>query len=368
MIAVLHAYSDVNLGDRLLVELTVARLGRLGIGPDDLTIVALDPGSFDGLGRVVGFGTAGRAVSTDVATAGLRSLGTLAATTAGRPLGEAGDVFANASGFVGVGGGYLRAGTPVEQVGVLINHIPQLHAAGRSSAPACYLPQSIGPLNGPLGSLLRSRLRAIDQVWLRDDTSIDEVGLPNCSRLPDLAVLDVADQGVTPADVGDTILLVARELGPDRPHYLAKLRSLADRLGDSARWAVQAEGATEKSDAQFYRTLGVDPVGGTSAALVSERPAVVVSVRLHGSIMSIAAGHPTIHLSYQRKGWAAMADLGLSEWCHDAGSFDPTLVAEQAEAIRADPTRYWAHVDAALSGLRAHSTELDETLAQTLHL
>ena len=69
MIAVLHAYSDVNLGDRLLVELTVARLIRLGIGPDDLTIVALDPDSFDGLGRVVGFGTAGRAVSADVAWA-----------------------------------------------------------------------------------------------------------------------------------------------------------------------------------------------------------------------------------------------------------------------------------------------------------
>ncbi len=368
MIAVVHAYSDVNLGDRLLVELTVARLARLGLTADDLTIVALDPHSFDGLGRVVGFGTAGRAVSPDVAVAGLRSAGTLAATTLGRPLGAAGAVFAEADGFVGVGGGYLRAGTPVEQVGVLINHVPQLHAAGRSSAPACYLPQSIGPLNGPVGSLLRRSLRSIDKVWLRDDTSIAEVDLPNCERMPDLAVLDVADTGVNPAEVSDTILLVARELGPDRPDYLAKLRSLADRLGDSARWAVQAEGATEKSDAQFYRTLGVDAVGGTSAALTSERPAVVVSVRLHGSIMSIAAGHPTIHLSYQRKGWAAMADLGLSEWCHDAGTFDPAVVAEQAEAIRTDPSRYWAQVDAALSTLAARSTELDESLAQTLRL
>lgn len=368
MIALLHAYSDANLGDRLLVELTAQRLRRIGVGPEDTLIVSLDRSSFKGLGVVHSFGTAGRSLSTEVAVASVKSLADVTSTVARRQWTPLSQVLADVDAFVGVGGGYLRAGSIVEQLGVFINHVPQLMGVSRSTRPSVYLPQSIGPLRGPVGSLLRSELAGIDRLMLRDDTSIDEVALPNTTRMPDLAVLEVADDTPTPTPPSETIVIVARSLGSARPAYPAKLRVLAERLDGPVSWAVQAEGADEKSDAVFYRGLGIEPAGSTKETLESKRPSVVVSVRLHGSIMSLAAGHPTIHLSYQRKGWAAMNDLGLSEWTHDAGTFDAVAVAEQAEELRRDPSRYWDQMHEAGESLRAKSRQLDQDIASTLRV
>ena len=86
-----------------------------------------------------------------------------------------------------VGGGYLRAGDAPESFGTLFNHFPQLVAAGRSDAPSVYLPQSIGPLKGPVGTLVRRALARIDQCCLRDESSVREVGpRVTVTRLPDL--------------------------------------------------------------------------------------------------------------------------------------------------------------------------------------
>ena len=53
---------------------------------------------------------------------------------------------------------------------------------------------------------------------------------------------------------------------------------------------------------------------------------VVVAVRLHAALMALQAGHYVIHLSYERKGFAAFEDLGLKEYVHNAFSFDPETV------------------------------------------
>ncbi len=370
MILVLHAYSDVNQGDRLLVELTVARLRRLGVPEDEIAIVALDPGSFEGLGSVVGFGTSGRAASLSLVPVALPSLGlAMRAKSAGRiHLGPHRALFEQADGFVAVGGGYLRAGSFVEQIGVAVNHLPQLMAAVASEAPAVYLPQSIGPLQGLSGKLLRRELAGLDALWLRDDTSVAELGLTNARYCPDLAVLEVAEAPISPVEPTDDVLMIARELDAGRPRYRHLLMQLADRIDPSPKWAVQTEGVAEKSDAVFYQSLGVEPAGDTSSLLASVRPAVTVSVRLHGAIMSVAAGHPTIHLSYQRKGWSAMRDLGLSEYVHDPGVFVPAVVAAQVEEIRSDPGQYWSLVEAASCRLRDASECLDQNLTSTLGL
>jgi polysaccharide pyruvyl transferase WcaK-like protein len=284
--------------------------------------------------------------------------------TAGRAgWGRLTGTLAEADGFVAVGGGYLRSGSVVEQIGVAVNHLPQLLTASRSAAPSCYFPQSIGPLHGPSGRMLRSALERIDRVWVRDDTSLRELDLPNTEYMPDLVVLSIAEQGAIPVDPSDEVLLVARALDRRRPTYLQRLRALVARLDNTVVWGTQAEGASEKSDAAFYSSIDVAPAGSTSELLIARRPAVVVSVRLHGSLMSIAAGCPTVHLSYQRKGWAAMRDLGLAEWVHDAGSFDPEVVADQVDAIREDPSRYWETVAAALTPLRRQSRALDDAIA-----
>ena len=362
MIVVLHAYSDVNLGDALLVELTVDRLRRLGVPQDEISIVALDPTSFAELGTIVGFGTAGRAARPALVPVAIRSL----ITAIGK--GPLRALFEQADGFVAVGGGYLRSGNFVEQVGVAINHLPQLIGAAASPASAIYLPQSVGPLTGVSGKLLRRELAKIDHLWLRDDTSVAELGLTNASYCPDLAVLEVADKGPAVVSPTNDVLLIARELDSGRPNYQRLLMQLADHIDPDPIWAVQTEGATEKSDAVFYRSLGVSPAGSTAELLESVRPAVAVSVRLHGSIMSIAAGHPTVHLSYQRKGWSAMRDLGLSEYVHDAGDFDPLLVATQIGQIKADPDDYWARVTAACGDLRKASRKLDQSLTDAFDL
>jgi len=64
---------------------------------------------------------------------------------------------------------------------------------------------------------------------------------------------------------------------------------------------------------------------------------VVVAVRLHAALMALAAGHYVIHLAYERKGFGAYDDLGLSPWIHNINSFDPSSVARQVEALTKDP-------------------------------
>lgn len=272
------------------------------------------------------------------------------------------------SGFVAVGGGYLRAGDIVEQIGVSLNHLPQLELAARHPAPAVYLPQSIGPLAGLVGRRIQRSLERVQRLWLRDDTSMKEVRASRRERVPDLAVLDLADRGVEPvAPRTDTVVLIARELDRGRPHYVTRLRMLADRLGARSVWATQATGASEKSDAAFYDQLGVVPAGSTLEVIGGpEAPAAVVSVRLHGALMSIAAGHPTIHLSYQRKGWTAMRDLGLTEFVHDAGDFDVDLVLRQADELSRSPERYWECVQRELRALQVTSSRLTDEMGAAL--
>ena len=367
MIHLLHAYSDVNLGDRLLVELSLRRLERAGVPASRVTIVALDPESFRDLSVVRGTGTIRGTVSPAVVRAAAASAGTaLRGVSKGRlGWGALGEELRSSDGLVGVGGGYLRSGSATEQVGVAINHLPQLMTAARSGLPTFYLPQSIGPLRGPTGRLLRGLLARLDRVCLRDDTSMSEVATPNCRRVPDLAVLEIADNGTAPLGSDDGVMLIGRDLPGAGSSHRERLRALAASLGADAYWAVQAEGASEKSDGAFYASAGLQSRGSTATLLAHTPPAVTVSVRLHGSLMALAAGIPTIHLSYQRKGWAAMRDLGLGEWTHDARSFDPITVASQVRAIRADPSSYWARLTDCQAANRAVSADLDAELRST---
>lgn len=61
---------------------------------------------------------------------------------------------------------------------------------------------------------------------------------------------------------------------------------------------------------------------------------VVISVRLHGSLQSMISGCPSIHLSYERKGFGAFSDLGVSEYCHGFKSFNPKLIEKQVNALK----------------------------------
>lgn len=366
MIGVLHAYGRQNAGDGLLVDLTSDRLARAGRPAHRQLVVALDPASFDDLPHVTGCGTDVRRPSRAAMTAAAASLATLASTRLTQPATRLDRTLRACDALVAVGGGYLRTPDRVSSVGTAVNHLPQLEIAARSEVPTLYLPQSIGPLTGPVGRRIHRLLAEVDVVCVRDQPSLTELGdLPNVVRLPDLALLHLAETG-TPdvARHGGTTVLVGREvsgvadLGP-------RLESLAGLLGPH-RFAVQAGGDRSKSDRAWYRSLGFEDAGPLGEVLHDDRCDVVVSVRLHGAIMSLLRGVPAVHLSYDRKGPAAYADLGIPEFCFDVETFNPAAVAGAVEEIRRAPDEYWRRLARPLQQLQDASRELDRLVAKTL--
>jgi polysaccharide pyruvyl transferase WcaK-like protein len=356
VIAVVHAYSRANAGDGLLVDLTLARLASAGVTADEITLFAMDQDSFADLPHVAKTGTPDRAANLDTlraAVAGLRVVGRQGPVA--RLLEEGG-------AFVAVGGGYLRSAGLVNSMGTGINHLPTLAAVARSGAPSLYLPQSVGPLSGPVGRLVRRMLRKVGEVHVRDDRSVAELGAEaNVRRTPDLAVLHIADTlgSAGRRDVSGEPVLVARALSR-APTYDARLHALARLLGP-VTWAVQSEGSAAKSDRTFYDALGMTPHGRVGDVLAG-RPGPVVSVRLHGALQAILAGVPAIHLGYERKSWGAFEDLGIPGHVHSARRFDPDAVAAQVRALQADPSDYWAAIEARIPALREASEALTESL------
>jgi len=142
---------------------------------------------------------------------------------------------------------------------------------------------------------------------------------------------------------------VARGLKQEQP-YMDKLRRIAQDV-EPTKWYVQSR-ARGNDDAQFYSERRISDSGNLRDILSSgDRPAVVLSVRLHGALESILNGVPAVHLSYERKGFGAYADLGIPDYCHNSYSFDADTVVEQVKSLRADPTDYWRAVDAQLAPL-----------------
>lgn len=368
MIVVLHAYSAANAGDGLLVDATLRLLQDAGAHLSDVHVVALAPATFAGLPDTVTVTAAPAGASTRPAVVAGRELaaqtaaltGVRAATTDLADLTRAADL------IVGVGGGYLRSGTLLEAGKTAAAHLPQLLAAGTSNAASVYLPQSIGPLHGPVGAAVRAALRRIDLVHVRDDRSLDALGRHvNAARMPDLAVLELADTLPTlaqhPAAGDGPTVIVARDLNGGA-RYEQRLRALATAL-PNAIWAVQSTGRGN-DDQAFYARMGL----GTSHAplrdvLTAHRPGVVISVRLHGALQSVLAGWPAIHLSYERKGFGAYDDLGVTDLVHNAWTFDPAVVAAQARTLQADPARFWTRVTQRSGALQAHRAQLVRALA-----
>lgn len=367
MIVVAHAFSRRNAGDSLLVDLTLRHLTSAGIGPDHITVLALDAPSFGDLPHVIAApGEPWGRPSADAAIAVAEAAGAGLSRLSGFRihLGTVARVLGRADGVVAVGGGYLRTRGVVNSAGTALNHLPQLLVAARGPAPAVYLPQSIGPLRGPVGAAARHTLRRVDAVHVRDDRSLRDLrGLGNVHRTPDLAVLALATRRTDPHPPGSgPPIVVARDL-PRAGDYHTRLRALATALGEH-RWAVQADGVGDRSDAAFYARLGVSAAGRLLPTL-ADAPAVVVSVRLHGALESILAGVPAVHLSYERKGWGAYGDLGLERFVHSARDFDPSVVARQVALLRHDPSDFWASLDARRASLTARSDALTEQLAVT---
>ncbi|MCC3768842.1 polysaccharide pyruvyl transferase family protein [Streptomyces sp. UNOC14_S4] len=368
MITVIHAYSRGNPGDGLLVDESLMLLARLGVALPDIRVVALEPGSFGPLPRAVGLGPP--------RADGLRRLAGAGALLAGLPH-QVRTAIAGARAVVGVGGGYLRTDSPYSAAKTLLAHGGQLRAAAAAAgrgARVLYLPGSIGPLTGVTGALLARWLHRVPHLAVRDDRSLAQI--PHAQRFPDMALLRLARRGVPSASrPGSGAALLAVRALPRPGAYMQRLRGLLRASAASGGMvpAVASRAGTSNDDRRF--TAGVAWLPGCGQelmpleeALRALRPAVVVSVRLHGALAALLAGVPAIHLSYERKGLAAFEDLGLGAWLHPARSFNPYVVQAQVDALREDAGPYWERVAAAVPRLLRQGAELDEFAACALGL
>ena len=328
-VVVLHAYSADNAGDGILVEETLALLAEALGSPPEVTLLASRPQSFAHLDVVALPTVPGRRGYDPRTRRVLRDL-------AGVDL------------VVAVGGGYLRAGTPLEAAKSVLVQGPQLWAAARTATPTLYLPQSIGPVRWPLRAPLRALLQKMDGVLLRDDRSVAELALSNAQRSPDLAIRLVTS-GRRPGSVPDAVpVLSVRAV---RGRVPAGVYTLASRLAvfDSYLQSTTGGNNDRAATASFAARHSVERetlMGGTGAVRV------VVAMRLHAALMAMAAGHYVVHLSYERKGFGAFGDLGLDDWVHNANTMDVAKVQRQVQLLTSDAGAR-ASYDAAIAGAAA---------------
>lgn len=356
---VLHAYSRDNRGDGLLVDTAVEALHQRGF--EHVTVVAAWPASFADL----------VCQGVDVVAWPHEPFGALRSAAdllIGR--GPVAQAVAQADVVVGVGGGYLRAATVLEGVRTLAAHLPQLLAATRrakTGTPVVYLPQSVGPYRGPAGWLLRACVRRLvrsgARLFCRDDLSIAETGCGE--RASDMVAGrfgagDVALRAVA----GAPVALVVRSLRDAPADYWERFRQLIALLAEDGVTVVGALGATAgggNDDRACYTELGLDAVP-LDDLFATRALSAVVSVRLHGALGAWEAGFPALHLSYERKGPAAYADLGVSDLCDDARRFDADEVAAKLRDMVRDPAAVWARVGPARRALAADAARVRAAL------
>lgn len=316
-VALLHAYSSENLGDGLLVDAALRTISRSVGAPAEVTVFASRPESFrdrnvalistkpNSIGELRGYAKA------------LRELG-------------------NYDLIVGVGGGYLRFGNLSESARTTLIHGPQLFAASRNGRKAVYLPQSIGPLPPIGGSCIQRTLSRIATIYCRDDRTTSELRQAvNLDRAPDMAIW--AESNMRVRDDASTVdpvaVLSTRYLGGALPPPVRTLAQLLDRFDGYIQSQVGSN-----DDTQAVSETGPRKVLGTADLLDHDGPRrVVVAMRLHAALMAINAGHYVIHLAYERKGFGAFDDLGLSSYVYPTKHFDPTDVHRQADLLLSSP-------------------------------
>lgn len=337
-VVVLHGYSAENAGDGLLVDETLD-IVRSAFGADvEFTIAASHPETFshidarvvDSSPGITGYGKSYRRLLRHLDDADL---------------------------VVAVGGGYLRAGYPVEALKTLLIHGPQLWSAGRTATPTVYLPQSVGPATGPIARLLARRMSEIDRFYVRDDRSLADFASAHVRRASDLAILGMGHVERRGLDVDPVPVLTVRAV---RGKVGPLVVDLAHQMGTFDGYVQSATAGNNDVDAMSG--IGARRIV-TRLELMSTdvRPRVVVAVRLHAALMALRAGHYVIHLAYERKGFGAFLDLGLDRYVHNVNKFEPVRVLHQIRGLLDDEAQraeYAAAVEAAVRAAAPRRAEL----------
>lgn len=297
-VLLLHAYSNSNAGDGLLVRLALVAIKNAFGERVDITVCATHPQSFKFEGvRVVD----AKPTLTGYKVEFLRTIARVRSF----------DI------VVGVGGGYLRGGTALELLKTLLAHGPQLLAAAVANKCVVYLPQSIGPLRFGSRWFFRFLLGRLSHVCVRDDRSVIEIALPNVSREPDMGISFHGPRLSAFAPVEQTPVFSVRWVHGVLPHGLTKLAGMVPKFHVYVQSAYSGN-----NDVLATEELGDHVQLSKDLFLNADGPRrVVVAVRLHAALMALHAGHFVIHLAYERKGFGAFADLGLEDYVYNVNSF-----------------------------------------------
>ena len=331
----LHAYSPNNSGDGLLVELSVRQIRKLSQEP--IRIVCIDPDGFKKIYRE------GDCQHISI----LRYVG---------------ELLLNATQgvqctFYGVGGGYIRSSTIKEGIKTVLAHGSQIACAITlfPRAHKTYFPQSIGPLNGFCGMILKRLASKLTLVFARDEKTMQELKeLKQLRRAPDLVAIEILDNApyYPSKSPEEKIGLIFRALPSHKAstEYIDNLKQLKSRIPNS-QLVLQSHGRGN-DDSSFYSTFFGEECAITRSEFLKGTKACTISVRLHGSLESILAGTPSIHLSYERKGISAYSDLGISDYCFQSTNFDPAVVAGKAECLMKDSSEFWDSINRAALSFR----------------
>lgn len=355
-----HAYSVSNAGDGWLVGLALD-LVREAVPGAHVTVIAVDGTELQGADEVITFGGRTRDLRGAVRTAvsAFRS----APAVELRAIDEADLV-------VAVGGGYLRGRRPRELVVMGLVHGTQLRAGARRSGPTVYLPQSIGPVPGPVAWLLRRWLDQIDVVHARDDPTMEFLrGHRNVVRTPDVAALHAADaepRGVrVRADGRPRVLFQVRPL-PARSTWPADVGHFAVASKLDLVTAVQSLAGRRNDDLALTRTVA-PPGDVPTVAQVLAAPGdlhAAICGRLHAAVACIAAGVPAVHVGYERKSLGVFTDLGLERYVVEPSAAGLARAERLAVDLAEDPSPYWAGLDGQRGHLRRHHADLVREVAE----
>jgi polysaccharide pyruvyl transferase WcaK-like protein len=364
-----NAYSRSNSGDGLLVDLTLAII-RDAIDTDDYSTVVLanDSDSFRDLPNVIQVPCVSRSFVQRSYFSIERLLAVFAFAVFGGKFRYR--VLDKSLGFpsiiVGVGGGYMRGAGRLEALKCLINNTSQLLWASGTGAPFVYFPQSIGPFRYRWHrSLVLRGLRKAKGVCCRDDRTYAELDLDNKLRMPDLAVMELARKMESSerraAVVSRAVLLVCRDLNCSaerRNDYVGCLRQLQEMYGMEV--VLQSTGRGNNDQEFCQQVFRKRKFRALQEALRDGAAYLVVSVRLHGAMEALLSGHPAYHLSYERKGFGAFGDLGLSDYVENVYGASPEKVCKGIESILADEDSYWFKVETRVPEILRHRKRLVE--------
>lgn len=339
-IIIQNAYSTYNSGDGLLVDLTVEILQE-AFGDFEILIIANDPESFS-YPKVVQSKSASRNLLIRLLFSTRNLLKLLKHHFTGQiRIKEFDSEFDGTDLLVSVGGGYMRGKGVSESLKVVLNNATQLAWASSKGIPCIYMSQSVGPFCwGFLRNLVLESAARISSYYVRDNRSLDFFKeLTNVTRSPDLAVLKVGHQlskGLKFDGSYSKVYFVFRDINQPQKvklEYYEKLSRLMNAFDVDSEIVIQSEGRGNDDRKFASDTLGIDKPLRTLKAALEDTKGVVISVRLHGAIESILNGCPAIHLSYERKGFGAYEDLGISDYVFNSSDFDLDEVVAKTKYV-----------------------------------